>query len=195
MQLALFDFDGTITNKDSFLEFIKFTHGSFKFWVGMWLLSPVLFLYFIKIIPNHKAKAIVLGYFFKGWTEVWLTQYGRKFADRVLPKMLRPKAIEKLNWHKEQGHHVYLISASAEPWLEGWCSQQDIELISTKLNYEQGIFKGKLGSANCYGQEKVNRIKQEINLEAYSTVYAYGDSRGDKEMLAIADKAYFKPFR
>ena len=67
-KLALFDFDGTITTKDSFVEFIKFKHGFLGFAVGFLLMSPVILLYKTKLIPNWKAKQWV--------NEVFLVRYG-----------------------------------------------------------------------------------------------------------------------
>ena len=69
-----------------------------------------------------------------------------------------------------------------------------MRLLATLLETENGIVTGKLSGKNCYGPEKVARIKSEFRLEEYDNIYAYGDSSGDTEMLAIATKPYYRKF-
>lgn len=191
-RLALFDFDGTITTKDSFLEFLKFHKGRLNFLFGFALLSPYLIAMKLRLIPNWKAKEIVLTYFLKGLGEEEVEQVAREFTTEVIPRLLRPKAIEQIKKHQENCDDIYLVSASAENWLKSWCDQIGIKIIGTKLEVIDGKITGKIDGNNCYGQEKVARIKAEINISKYSEIYAYGDSNGDKEMLALADHAYYR---
>jgi len=90
---------------------------------------------------------------------------------------------------------VVIVSASLGYWLRPLCDQNNLELIATKLEILEGKVTGNLLTKNCYGIEKVNRIKEIYALEDFETIYAYGDSRGDREMLKIAHKASYKPFR
>ena len=195
MKIAFFDFDGTITKDDSFLKFIRFVVGDFRFIVGFVFLLPILILYKLKIIPNHKAKEIVLRYFFKGCKEEEFKKVANEYSLVHIDKILRPKAIEKINWHKNQGHKVVVVSASIECWLRPWCERNNLELIATKLEIKDDIVTGKLLSKNCYGVEKVNRIKELYDLKNFDYIYAYGDSSGDKQMLEIAHEKFYKPFR
>ncbi len=192
--IAFFDFDGTITTKDSFLEMIKFHKGKATFYIGFALLMPVLALYKMNLIPNWKAKEIVLQYFFKNTPIAIFNAAAKLFAETQIPKMLRSTAINKLNWHKENNHRIVIVSASASHWLKDWSKVLNVELIATELEIKDGKVTGRLASANCFGIEKANRIKAIINLAEYSEIYAYGDSKGDKEMLALATKAYLKKF-
>src|SRR5882724_3534751 len=73
--LALFDFDGTITSKDTLLEFIVYVKGRPLFYIGMFLLMPFLILYKLKVIHGESAKEKVLSFFFKNTEQ-------RKFQDR-----------------------------------------------------------------------------------------------------------------
>jgi len=195
MNLALFDFDGTITKDDSFLKFIRFVVGDFRFFIGFLLLLPILILYKLKIIPNHKAKEIVLRYFFKGYKEDEFKKVANKYSLNHIKTILRSSAMEKINWHKENGHKVVVVSASIDCWLRPWCEENDLELLATKLEIKDVKITGKLLSKNCYGIEKVNRIKESYDLEKYDYIYAYGDSSGDKEMLALANEKYYKFFK
>ena len=194
--LALFDFDGTLTTKDTFPAFLKFVVGKKKYYWGMFLISPLLFLYVIKIIPNHVAKMLVLRYFLEGWYGQKLMSLGEEFCEKELPGLIRPQGLEKINWHKTQGHRVIVISASVDWWLKPWCEANELELICTRLKFEDDRFTGEYDTPNCHGPEKVRRLKNRVSrLDNYTEIYAYGDSRGDREMLALAQHASYKPWR
>ena len=192
--LVLFDFDGTITKDDSLIKFIRFVAGDAKTLWGMILLSPMLITYKLKLIPNYKAKQYMLSYFFKGISEEKFMQVANEYSLKHIDTIVRPKAMEKIAWHKEQGHAVVVVSASIESWLKPWCDKNNIDLIATRLEIEDGKLTGKFATKNCYGIEKVNRIKEKYNLAEYSIIYAYGDSSGDKEMLSIANERHYKHF-
>ncbi len=193
--LVLFDFDGTITTDDSLIKFIRFVVGDVKFIWGMTLLSPMLTAYKLKLIPNYKAKQYMLSYFFKGMTEEKFMQVANEYSLKHIDTILRPKAMEKIAWHKEQGHKIVIVSASIECWLKPWCDENNLDLIATKLEIKDGIVTGKFLTKNCYGIEKANRVQKQYNLSDYNHIYAYGDSRGDKELLELADERFYKPFR
>ena len=193
--IAFFDFDGTITTDDSLLKFIRFVVGDRRFLLGLVVLSPMLVLYKLKLIPNYKAKQYLLSWFFKGMRKVDFLKVANEYSLVHIDKILRLKAIEKINWHKNQGHKVVVVSASIECWLRPWCERNNLELIATKLEIKDDIVTGKLLSKNCYGVEKVNRIKELYDLENFDYIYAYGDSSGDKQMLEIAHEKFYKPFR
>ncbi len=195
MKLALFDFDGTITTDDSLIKFIRFVVGDAKFIWGMALLTPMLTAYKLKLIPNYKAKQMMLSYFFKGMSEEKFMQVAKEYSLKRIDTILRPKAMEKITWHKEQGHKVVIVSASMECWLKPWCNENNLDLIATKLEIKNGIVTGNFLSKNCYGIEKANSVNEVYDLNDYDHIYAYGDSRGDKELLALADESFYKPFR
>ena len=194
-KIVFFDFDGTITTDDSLLKFIRFVVGDRRFLLGLVVLSPMLVLYKLKLIPNYKAKQYLLSWFFKGMRKVDFFKVANEYSLVHIDKILRPKAIEKINWHKNQGHKVVVVSASIECWLRPWCEKNGLELIATKLEIKDDIVTGKLLSKNCYGVEKVNRIKEIYNLKDFEYIYSYGDSSGDKQMLELAHEKFYKPFR
>jgi phosphatidylglycerophosphatase C len=193
--LVLMDFDGTITNKDSFIEFIRFYTGTVRFILGLFLLSPLLFLYKLKLIPNWKAKEIVLLYFFKNVSFKTFSEKASLFSVDRIPKIIKKNALEKIHWHQAEGHQVIIVTASIDCYLKQWCIDNNLELIASTLQVNENKITGKLKSPNCYGEEKVNRIRSEIDLKQFEYIYAYGDSRGDKEMLALANLPHFKFFK
>ncbi|MFN3403250.1 MAG: HAD family hydrolase [Cytophagaceae bacterium] len=194
MELAVFDFDGTITRKDTFIEFIKFSKGRLSFFTGFVLLSPILILYRLKIIPNYRAKEIVLQYFFKGISKEKFIDLGKSFCSKKLPALIREKALEKISFHHKNNHKLIIISASPCEWIKPWAEPLGFTVIGTELEVIDGKLTGKICGKNCFGPEKVKRLKDNIKVSDYSLIYGYGDSSGDKELLAFVHQGFFKPF-
>lgn len=193
-KLALFDFDGTLTTKDTFIEFIKFYRGKLSFYLGFMLLSPLLVLYKLKVIPNWRAKEYVLTYFFKGEPLDKFNEKGKAFAEGLIPGMIRKQAMDKLNGHIERDDYVVIVSASAVNWVKPWSDKQGVEIIATNLDVKDNSITGKILGRNCYGPEKVARIYKQIDIEDYTEIHVYGDSRGDREMLDLATHAFYRKF-
>ncbi len=194
-RIAFFDFDGTITFKDTYLEFIKYTKGTLRFITGFFINSPYLVAYKLKIIPNQVAKEKVLGYYFKN---VSLTEFQKlcdDFATEVVPKLIRAKALAEIKTLQKDGTTVVIVSASFGNWIQKWANENEIELIATRAEVVAGRITGCVDGKNCHGQEKVRRISEVYNLADYEEVYAYGDTSGDLPMLRIATNSFFKPFR
>ncbi len=194
-RIAFFDFDGTITTRDTLLEFIKFYKGTFSFLMGFVLYSPYLAAFKLKIIPNYVAKQKVLQHFFKGEKKDIFQRKCNSFADAILPGLIRPKALAEIEKLKVAGFTIVIVSASAENWIQKWAAEHDLQLMGTRLVTENNIITGKIDGTNCYGDEKVCRIKEHYNLQAYKDIYCYGDSAGDTAMLRLATIKFYKPFR
>lgn len=194
-KLAVFDFDGTITNKDTMLAFIAYAKGGFQLYLSMFLLSPFLILMKLGLFSNAKAKAMLLKYHFAGKEQEWFDRKARDFARDIIPRYLREKAIGQISYHRGSGHDLIVITASLDLWVKPWFDHHKLDFISTKGEMKDGLFTGKLDGPNISGQEKVKQLKSRFNLKDYDRIYAYGDSRGDREILKLADRAYWKPFR
>jgi HAD superfamily hydrolase (TIGR01490 family) len=188
------DFDGTITIKDSFYVFLKYYLSPFSFWMGAILLSPILVLQKLGLMRNDKAKQIVLTYFFKGESEKIFREKACHFALTEIDKILIDKGIDCLRVLRSQGNKVVIVSASLEYYLADWCKRNGFELLATKLEVNNGLLTGEIFGYNCYGAEKVIRIRDAYNLEDYGQIIGYGDTKGDLPMLEICDKQYFKHF-
>ena len=195
MRLALFDFDGTISDQDSFRGFIIYYCGYSKFILGSIILSPIYLLYVLGLIKNNFMKEMAISFYFKNESVTNLWNKGKQYSDNEIDKIVRGKAREKINWHQSQGDRVVIVSASANIWLDSWCSRNGIELIATELEEMDGKITGKLVNGNCFGIEKFIRVARLVNVKDYEEIYAYGDSRGDLELLDFANKPFYKPFR
>lgn len=191
---AVFDFDGTITTKDTLFHFIRFYHGSLKFWIGISILSPMLILFKCKLLSNEKAKQVMFSFFFANTDFDAFQSKCKRYANEV-NKILNAEAKDKIVWHQKQGHEVLIVSASIENWIKPWAESMGINtVVGTRIEIEQNKLTGKFSTANCNGIEKTKRLLALYpNREGYK-LYAYGDSKGDKEMLALADYPFFKTF-
>jgi len=199
-RIAFFDFDGTITTKDTLLEFIRFSKGSLRFNLGFLLNSPWLVAMKLKLISNQKAKERILAHFFGKQPIPAFEQQCEAFSNKILPGLIRPKALTEFSRLRDAGATIVIVSASPEDWIRHWAAQQGAELIATRLctftdPKGQTRLTGRIEGINCYGEEKVNRIRQRFTLQNYKEIYAYGDTSGDKPMLQLATASFFKPFR
>jgi HAD superfamily hydrolase (TIGR01490 family) len=193
--LALFDFDGTITSRDTLLEFIYHSKGGLAFYIGFLVLSPLLVAMRLGVIPNWRVKQWVLKLFFYRDSLEEFNKSCREFSRHRLPGLLRRKALDEIREHKRNGHRVVVVTASAENWIRSWADEYQVELLATQLEAENGRLTGNICGRNCHGVEKVERIRKHLTLSDYSSIYAYGDSPGDREMLELGTHSYYKPFR
>lgn len=192
--LALFDLDGTITSKDTMIEFIRYVRGNRRLYMSYLALSPILLAYKLKLYPNDKAKQKLLRYHFGGEKEKRMRGWGAIFCQERFPGLRRKAAIGKLRYHRDQGHEVMVISASLDIWIKPWLKEEGLGFLCTEAQWENERFTGAFATPNCYGAEKVRRLREVLNPEDYEVIYAYGDSSGDKEMLALANRPFFRKF-
>lgn len=192
MNIALFDFDGTITKKDTLFDFVIFAVGYKTFIIKLISLAPLLILYTLKIIPNWYAKEKLLAAYFKGWELKNFDTIAHKYAQERIPQIMKKEAIKAIEKHKANGDLIVVVTASCQNWVKPWCDEYKIDCIATRLEIKNGKLTGRFDGKNCYGKEKVNRINEKYNLGNYKKIYAYGDSKGDREMLELADEKYYK---
>jgi phosphatidylglycerophosphatase C len=193
--IAFFDFDGTITTKDTLLEFIKFSKGRFRFYLGFALNSPWLIALKLKLISNQKAKEKILAWFFRGNSLPVFQDTCNQFAAQILPGLIRPKALHEIDLLRKKDATIVIVSASPENWIRPWAESNSLELIATRLQVIDLTLTGKIAGRNCHGEEKVARIGESVQLPDYEQIYAYGDTGGDKPMLRLAHHSFYKPFR
>jgi HAD superfamily hydrolase (TIGR01490 family) len=194
-EIAFFDFDGTITTKDTLAEILKFIKGRFNYYLGILILSPVLILFKLKLITNHRAKEILLTYFLKGMNTKEFDASCKEFSETKLPQMFKRNALREIRKYLQNNTPVVIISASAENWILPWCAKYNIECIATKLQVKNGKLTGKIEGRNCSGEEKARHIRDKYQLSSYAKIYAYGDSKSDLPMLSLATEKYYNSFK
>lgn len=215
-KIFVFDFDGTLTHADTLLAFIRFACGPVRMCMGFVLYAPLLVLMKLKLYPNYKAKQKVFAHFFRGMTLTRFDALCTAFAQQG-EHLLRPAARSFINTVRSEAYAMAIVSASIDNWVRPFAemylqsdnaqdkSQGNVQdnkpalpiiVLGTKVEVDAaGCLTGRFATPNCYGPEKVRRIEAVWPHREQYDVSAFGDSRGDKEMLAYADQGYFKPFR
>lgn len=189
---TLFDFDGTITERDTLFDFISFTHGKRVLMRCLLLNFWNLALYALKLRSNEKAKEKLLSTILKGKDASLFGEQCKHYCEERVPQILSKKAAGLIRQHKAAGDKLYIVSASPEDWIAPWALANGFTgVIATQLEKKGGKLTGKFSSRNCYGEEKVNRLKKVFNPRENYYIRAYGDSKGDKPMLGYADEGYF----
>lgn len=191
--VAAFDFDGTMTDRDSLVPYLVMMMGLPKVVFGLMKLTPYFILFVLGIFSRQKTKEKIITQFLQGKSIVKLREFGRIYADQKLDGYVKSEAIERLKWHQEQGHRCILISASLDLYLLPWATRYGFDdLICSRPELtNEGEITGRLIGTNCWGPEKTRRLLEMIGPKENYYLYAYGDSRGDHELLELADEAYF----
>ncbi|MDA8404797.1 MAG: HAD-IB family hydrolase [Desulfobacteraceae bacterium] len=194
MELALFDFNGTVSRRQILVDFIRYSVHPVRVIAGVLFLWPVLILYLLNLISNRAAKEICFTCFFKGKTEGDFRKAATAFSKNKLEGTLDKNALEKIRWHKSRNHTVVIVSGSIDGLLDEWCQENGLDLIANTLEIKKGRITGKISSVNCWGKGKARRIKENYKLERFSRIYAYGNTGGDIDMLNMANERYMNRF-
>jgi phosphatidylglycerophosphatase C len=183
--IAAFDVDGTLTWTDSFMLFLRFVRGRWGFAMRMVQLVPVFLAYVMRLRDRDTTKNLLMSAFLKGIGEVRYRQYCEDFARVTYPIISRSDALVRLNSHLGVRDEVALVSASLEGYLIPLARTLGVEtVLATQVEVQGGVLTGKMAGLNCRCAQKVARIKARFGDAPI--VAAYGDSRGDHEMLAAS---------
>lgn len=195
--VAVFDFDGTITRGgDSTTAFCLAEVPAMRVLGAVLHAAPELAGYPLGLVGRQGLKESLLVGLFAGRDEQDLRTRAAAWAVWRLPGWVRPTALERLRWHQAQGHRVVVASASLEIVVQPWARRAGVDdVLATRLEVRDGRLTGRLDGPNCYGPEKVRRLRALLgDLDGFE-LYAYGDTNGDRELLAAAQHAVYRPFR
>ena len=189
-----FDFDGTLTIRDSFTAFLKWRAGPWRHAVGMLRLAPAAAAYVFHR-DRGQLKAAAVREFLRGAPREILEAEARDFAERFSRSLLRPDAVAA--WKRWRADHVRLVIVTASPELLVAPFARGLgadALIGTELAFDaQDRVAGGFATPNCRGAEKVARLKAAFGADVEIRA-AYGDTSGDREMLAIAEIRGYRVF-
>jgi phosphatidylglycerophosphatase C len=193
--LVAFDFDGTLTTRDSFAAFLEWRAGPLAYILGLASLAPELALYPI-LRDRGRLKAAFIRKFLSDLTLGQLTEQAEAFARQKAPTLLRPDALAVWRQWQAKGAVMLIVTASPEALVEPFARRLGADrLIGTRLRVDDlGRIIGALEGKNCRGAEKVRRIRAQFGT-ALVLAAAYGDTTGDREMLAMADVRGYRVFK
>jgi phosphatidylglycerophosphatase C len=192
MSLALFDFDGTITTHGTMPDFVRRSVKRRRLLFGQFLLAPLVIGYKLGLVSGVMVRRAIVRYGYTGHSLAALEAAGHEFARDYLPNVLRQEAMQRIAWHKAQGHKVVVVSGGLDVYLTPWCREHGLELICSSLQHHQGVLTGRYLGRQCVLAEKPRRVRERYDLDSYSSVYAYGDTPEDHDLLGIATKRYYR---
>jgi len=192
--LVAFDFDGTLTTRDSFTAFVKWRVRALAYYAGMILLAPAAVRYMFDR-DRGRIKGAAIRVYLRGQPREALEQAADAFAAAMGPSLFRPDALKVWRRHRAEGARIVIVSASPEevvaPFAKGLGADA---LIASHIAYDvAGRVGTGLAGNNCRGPEKVIRLRQMFG-PTVRLAAAYGDTSGDREMLAIADQGFMRLF-
>jgi len=191
--LAVFDFDGTLTDRHTFWRYMRYVAGTNRFWLKLIPLLPKAFSVILGVTPLMQARLAFIACYLGGVSVEQEREHARHFVAQHLPRMLRPEALRRLQWHQSMGHVTALVSNSPENYLAPWGAAVGFDYVcGTRLETENDRLTGGVSGANCVGMEKVMRLRACLgNLDDFY-IYAYGDSPGDDALLDIAHAPFYR---
>jgi phosphatidylglycerophosphatase C len=193
--LYLFDFDGTLTNRDSLFDFMKFVSSPIQYYWKFLLFLPNFIFAYVGIYKNSEIKEKFIAAFLKGKSKKETEILAKNYSQSI-EEIMRPNAKKLLQSLKnDENSIVYIVSASLDIWLQPIAEKFKANLICTQSLYENEIYTGSFSSPNCNFHEKKKRILEKINPKEFKKIIAYGDSKGDLAMFSLADETHFRPFR
>jgi HAD superfamily hydrolase (TIGR01490 family) len=198
--VAAFDFDGTVADRDTLVPFLARAFGRARVAAAFAALGLQAAEVLLRRRTVDEFKVRVLARLFAGEPAARLRAIGAEHAAAVAP-WLRPQALERLAWHRAQGHAVVLVSATLDLYLDAVAAALALPPpLCTRLSARVGAdgverFDGGLAGADCTGPEKLRRLEALFGGLEDVELHAYGDGAGDRALLAAADHAHFRPFR
>lgn len=192
MNLALFDFDGTLTTREMLPDFVYSAVPPARLRIGKLLLAPWVVGYKLGWVSGTNIREKIARVGFRGMREADYIAVGERFAREALPSVLRPEAMERVAWHKDRGDTVVVVSGAFDVYLSHWCRAHGLELICSKLEVVNGVLTGRYDGAQCVGEQKVRRVRERYDPSAFDAIHAYGDTPEDLALLAIADHRWYR---
>ena len=192
-RIAAFDFDGTLTRRDTLLPFLVRSCGASRVAQAVSRVAPVAARARVGRLESelhHRdvVKERLLADLFTGRDAQWFAQMGEEYA-RTLPQRIRPALAEQVAWHRSTGHELIIVSASLLTYLAPFARDQGFDhVIGVGMEVDDaGRLTGALTGPNVRGPEKAVRLRAWLGGERPSFLWAYGNSSGDAELLEMAD--------
>ena len=192
MALALFDFDGTLTTRDTYRPFLRFAIPPSRMAVGGLALSPLLAGHQLGLVSSAQARPWLSWAGFVGVPAARVRELGERYAADVLPGAIDPTMYSRLENHLRRGDTVVVVSAGLDCYLRPWCRAHGVDLVCSELEEQGGVLTGRYRRGDCSGLNKAAFVRSDIDLSGFVEITAYGDTDEDLEMLALAQRRFFR---
>ena len=193
-EIVAFDFDGTLSIRDSFTAFLKWRVTPAEWLYGMSRLVPAALSYIVNR-DRGAIKEASVKVFLKGLTHQKVSEQAQAYANEVFESFMRPDALACWKAWGDSGVHRVIVTASPETTIAPFAKRLGAEnLIGTKFEFDKNDrLTGRFSTPNCRREEKVRRIR-EVYGDDVRVLAAYGDTSGDTQMIAIAEEKGFRVF-
>ncbi|WP_294210101.1 HAD family hydrolase [uncultured Chryseobacterium sp.] len=192
-KLYCFDFDGTITYKDTMFMYLRF-YDPARFRMQFLRHVPLFILLKLKLAETEKVKKSFIGSILKGQTQEKIEKKAQQFFEQHYPKIVRENALDFIHNMDRESTRSLLVTASLDIWAKPFAEALQMQLVATKAEFRNGIFTGNFIGKNCNGKEKLVRIQEEIHDAKFDKIIAFGDTSGDKYMLRWANEGHYQFF-
>ena len=191
MDLALVDFDHTVTTCDTYSRFLRSVATPEQLARAKWSVGPWLAGYKLRLLSAAMLRTRATQVTFAGRDPAEIAAIGVRYALDALPGMLRPEMTKRIGWHRARGDRVAIVSASLDAYMQPWCDARGLDLICNRLEAVDGRLTGRyLGGDR--GEHKAADVRARYDLAGFDRVFAYGDSGEDEPMLALAQERWWR---
>lgn len=188
-RIAAWDFDGTITERDTLGGFLVAFGGRRRFAASMSKRSAALARGVRDNIARDRAKELLIGDIVRGRTVADYEAAGRAYASG-LDRRLRATSMTRVEQHRTDGDELVIVSASLDTYLQPFAALHGfVHVIGVTLAEHNGVLTGDFARPNVRAEQKATRLQEWIDETGGGTVriWAYGNSSGDDHLLAMAD--------
>ena len=192
MDLALFDFDGTITSRETMPDFVRAAVRPWRLRWGGAMLAPLVAGYRLGIVRGTTVRAAICHVGFRGMPVDEYRAQGLEFARRVLPSTLRPDVMRRIDAHRNRGDRVIVVSGGLDVYLGPWCAAHGLEVLCSALAERDGVLTGRYAGPQCVRGHKATRVRATCALDAFERIHAYGDTPEDRELLDLAHERWYR---
>lgn len=195
--VAAFDFDGTISRRDTLVPFLLRATGSARFGSALARLGTLAARGRVPIGDRDAVKEHMIGLLLAGRSDATLRALGERYArDLMTGDRLRPAVVDRVHAHRSAGHRCVIVSASLVHYLEPIARALSMDgVIGVELEAVDGRLTGRLARPNVRAEQKALRLREWLGAPADGIVavrlHGYGNTSGDHELLAMADRAWW----
>lgn len=190
--LALFDFDGTITRRDVYGVFVALAVPRWRLILALVFTWPLILAYRYGLLKGTTGRTIVAWVGFYRARCATVEAVAQQVATQNIPALIRPEIWAKLAAHLAEGDQVAVVSGSFDLYLRPWCEAHGLQLFCSSLERSGDRFTGRYQGFQCVGAEKVRRVREHFDLNLFAEIYAYGDTPDDRELLALAHRKFYR---
>ncbi len=197
MIAALFDLDGTLYTGHIWQDLVRHHRAARRHrrWVAAylaWNMAP-LPLYRLGLMSRTTYFQIwgeTMGWLLRGWPLDEAQALFEKLTDERIVPNVRPDVLDRLHWHRDQGHLVALVSGTFAPLLEVIARRLGVQhAIGTPLEMRDGRYTGRIEPPLCQSEGKPQRVRSYLAARDtevdWPASYAYADRDTDIPLLSL----------